>query len=194
MTPRESFIAQLGTQPLVPGDAIVLLQGDGHNRVAHTIQLFEDGYAPVIVLVGGDTRREYGSAPSSELKEQLVAGGVPEGSILLEETATHTRAEAERLMELAQEHGWKNLLIVTSPHHIFRAFLTFLAAMRDKGMTLVLQPAPARNLRWYAPEPWGKRAELLDGEFRRIDEYGTKGHVATFEDGLEYLEWKEANA
>ncbi len=194
MTEREAFIVQLSNQPLTPGDVIVLLQGDGYNHAALAAQLYVDGFAPTIALVGGDTRREYGSYPGSELRALLIEQSVPATAILFEETAVHTRAEAVRIIELAEERGWKNLIIVTSPHHMYRAYLTFLAAMREHGLDLILQSAPVRDLSWYTPEPWGRRADLLALEFKRIEEYGKLGHVASFASGVQYLEWKESQA
>ena len=36
------------------------------------------------------------------------------------------------------------------------------------------------------------RLDLLEGEFRKIDEYRTKGHVASYRDGLKYLQYWES--
>jgi uncharacterized SAM-binding protein YcdF (DUF218 family) len=193
MTEREAFIAQLANQPLRKGGVLVLLQGDGYSRVPYAAQLYADGFAPVIVIVGGDTRREYGSYPSSELRTRLVDAGVPADAIVFEETAEHTRAEAERVVTLAKEHGWKNLIIITSPHHMYRAYLTFLKAMHDASTELTLQPAPVRDLPWYVSMPWGKRSELLPPELERIEVYGAKGDVASYSEGLACLEANEAN-
>jgi uncharacterized SAM-binding protein YcdF (DUF218 family) len=191
LSDRERFIACLGNQIARPGDAIVLMQGDGHHRVGRTMQLFDAGYAPNIILVGGADNRGYGSYPSRELLALLLDEGVPRESIVFEETGPHTWAEAMRAVEIALQHGWRKLLIVSSPHHIFRAYLTFVAALREQKAELMLYAAPASDLPWFTPTAWGIRVELLDQEFERIAEYGRKGHVAGFAEGLAHLRWQE---
>lgn len=184
---RERFFALLS--PAVPenADVLFLAEGDGLNRTAYTAELYKNKYAPQIVAVGGASNREYGSFLSLELKQLLVEQGVPESAILAEETAMHTKAETDRLMELAREHGWKRVLLVTSPHHQYRLLLTAVRSMRNAGLELTLMNAPA-PLSWFAENPWGRRIDLLDGELERIHAYQEKGDIASFDQGIEYLE------
>jgi uncharacterized SAM-binding protein YcdF (DUF218 family) len=192
MTPKEKFIALLSTQTLAPADALVLLAGDGTHRIAHTADLFARGMAPIIVVTSGDTRREYGSLPSSDLVPHLVALGVPLEAIHAEEQALNTRDEVVRALTLAKEYGWQSLIFVTSPHHQYRAFLTALAAMHEAELDLALKTSPA-PLSWFADNLWGRRADLLPQESERIEKYRELGHVASFEDALEYFEAQEKN-
>lgn len=178
MTPQEQFSAFFENRKVTPGDVVLFFAGDDVNRVSWVTQLYTEGYAPRIALVSNDRRYEYGSRPAGELKEKLIAQGVPEESICWEETALNTKEEAERFVALAAEHGWSTLLIVTSPHHQYRAFLTLLRAMRraDKEYTLV--PATA---------PIPLRQDLLAQEFERIERYQIQGDAASFEEGIDYL-------
>ena len=155
------------------------------------MQLFFTGYAPNIILVGGADNRSYGSYPSRELLALLIEEGVPREAVVFEESGPHTWAEAMRAIEIAQQRNWRKLLLVSSPHHIFRVYLTFVAALREQKAELILYAAPASDLPWFIPTAWGIRADLLDQEFERIAEYGKKGHVATFAEGLAHLRWQE---
>ena len=187
LTDKEKFIAFLENESPRRGDVIVLLEGDGYNRVKHAARLYTDNYAPRIVILGGDARRAYGSYPSRELSRELIKQGVPKSAIYVEEKAKHTLGEAKRAMELAKREGWKSMILVTSPHHQFRAFLTFLKVVRKATLDILLVNAPAR-LPWFGDNPWGKRTDLMEGEFKRIDEYQKKGDCATFAEGLKYLQ------
>ena len=187
LTDRERFIAYLGSLPEKTGDALVLFQGDGHTRVPHTISLFQQGAAPFIILVGGADNREYGSYPSRELYDLLLAGGVPADAIEFEATALHTRAEIDHAIEIAHRRGWKRLLLVSSPYHMFRIVLSFAAAIRHYGYPIIGYPASIRDLPLFEQNPWGVRASLFDREFERIAVYQAKGDVASFADGLAYL-------
>ncbi len=190
MNEREKFITLLSNEHPRRADAIMLMQGDGHYRAPFAAQLFHMELAPRIVLVGGAVDRDYGSYPSAELRTILLDAGVPENSVVYEETALNTRQEAERAIALARENGWKSLLIVTSPHHQYRVFLTFLQVMRDAKVELVLSIAPA-PLPWFETTPWGRRFDLLKGELERIAKYQEVGDVAPYADGIDYLQWKE---
>ena len=193
MTSKEQFICMLPNDPLEKADAIVVLEGDNLNRIPEAARLFTAGLAPLVVITGGFRGGPAHSIPASEMKLTLVAAGVPEGSIFLEERSQNTREQALEVMKLAKDKGWKSIIIVASHYHQYRAFLTFLKEMREAELELVLINAPARDLPWFANELQGRRIDLLEGEFERIAEYQKKGHVASFEEGVEYLEWKEKN-
>ena len=192
MDDHSRFIALLSQQPLAEADVLFLAAGDGNHRVPYAAKLYKEKFAPRIAIVSNDTRYDYGSAPSSELAAELIKYGVPEHALHVEEVANNSKSESVRMMELAKKNGWKTLLLVTSPHHQYRIFLTWLKSMRDAGIELILINAPA-PLPWFADNPWGRRADLLEQEWKRIEEYQRKGDVASFVDGISYLEWKEKN-
>lgn len=188
MSERERFIELLGRQPLSKGDVAFVMQGDGLFRAAYAVELVRDGYAPVAALVGSANDRSYGSYPSAEVRDEMIRLGLSRDKILFENTVgAHTHAEAVRAMELAREKHWKTILIVTSPHHQYRTFLTFLQAMRDAHLDLSLVNAPA-PLSMTEETPWGRRADLVEREFDKITEYQAKGDVAAYKEGTDYLE------
>src|SRR3989344_5947938 len=186
MDERERYKALLERQELRGGDVIFVMQGDGTFRAPYAAHLYQEGLAPLVALVGNATDRSYGSFSSSEVRDELVRFMVPEHALHFEETCPHTRAEAERGVQLAKEKSWETILILTSPHHQYRAFLTFLKAMRDARLDIKLVNAVA-SLPWDEPLPWGTRRELLTREFDKIDEYRKKGDVASYEEGIAYL-------
>ncbi len=186
MSPKDTFVSLLQQQPVRAGDVIFLLQGDGLFRAPHAVDLFRQGLAPRVALVGSADDRSYGSYPSREVRSKMLELGLPDAALYFEEVAPHTRAEAERAMQLAQQEGWKALLIVTSPHHQWRAYLTFVKAMHDASLTLRLINAPA-PLSMDEVLPWGTRRSRLPQEFDRIELYQQKGDVASYEEGIAYL-------
>jgi hypothetical protein len=56
---------------------------------------------------------------------------------------------------------------------------------------LILYNAPVRNLGWFSETGWGTRFNRLEKEFERIERYSTMGHLATYEEAIEYQKWKE---
>lgn len=186
MDGREEFVALLESQKLAHGDVIFVMQGDGIARAAYVAELFKSGFAPEVAIVGSANDRAYRSFPSAEVRDEMLRLGVTKSALHFEETGSNTLEEARRAMELAQEKRWKTILIVTSPHHQYRTFLTFLKAMRGAELELSLVNAVA-PLAWDEQMPWGTRRNLLAQEFDRIEKYREKGHIASYEEGIAYL-------
>lgn len=192
MTVREQFIVLLNNDRIVPADAIIVLEGDGYYRVDKAADLWKDKWAPIVVVSGGSDNPSYGSFPASKMERQLVRAGVPADAILLDEKSQHTKEQAEEMMRWAQERKWKRIILIASHYHQYRAFLTFLHAMRKRKLQLLIINTPSRGLSWFKKNPWGRRIDLLKSEFEKIALYGRRGDVASYTDGIAYMKWKEA--
>lgn len=93
----------------------------------------------------------------------------------------NTHDEARTVLGLWRSD--RNIVIVTSAYHMPRAFLTFLQVLKDKGLE--------RTVRlWCAPAPSGM--QKLSGEYAKINEYQAKGDCARYDEGLEYLNWRDS--
>lgn len=140
-------------------DAIVVLGGTAlppipprlavelHNasdRVLHALRLYRAGKAPVIIVSGdapGEILEPHGESgdpesviPAAEVL--LREWGIPAEALLAETASRSTRDNAVNVKRLADERGFRNLLLVTSALHMPRA----LAAFRAAGLQAV--PAP----------------------------------------------------
>jgi uncharacterized SAM-binding protein YcdF (DUF218 family) len=187
MSPREELLVVLSHLPLLKSDAIVVLTGeDWEPRVATAIEMMRTGGAPVIVLSGGVDSAFQKSAKS--LHHLLIGMGVAPGKIELEDRSQNTREQACNIVELASQRGWKRILLVASAYHIARAYLTFVKAVREAGLEkdLHICAAPAHG-KWFE-NPQGASANrfgLLGVEMDKIERYAK--HVATFNEGLDYI-------
>ena len=191
LTPKEKFLHMIANEVPKPSDAIVILEGDGLARIPEGARLHREGYAPLVVLSGGVVNPPH-SIHADEMLPHLIQAGVPEGAIIVERASLHTRAQGEEVMKLAKEREWKSVIIVASHYHQYRAYLTFLRAMQDAEMRIAIYNAPARALPWFIQDAQGRRIDLLEGEFERIEKYFSEGHIASYEDALEHQEWKES--
>jgi len=190
MNACERFCCLLSADEPRQADAIVVLEGDGLVRLVHGCRLYYQHWAPLLVLSGGrDEPPE--CVPARLMAKRLIA--VPQQAVILEDASQHTRDQAVNVVALAQEHRWAQLLLVASHYHQYRAFLTFLRAAEEAGMDRQLQlvSAPVRDLPWFVYTPWGRRLDFLEREFDRIESYQAVGHVASYEDGIDYLRWRE---
>jgi len=137
-------------------DAIVVLGGEdgGYPRVRQALDLFNKGYAPVVVFSGG-TLKDAGLACSSaqlslEAAQQL---GLPADATIIASGAQSTYDEAVNMRRLAQQHGWHSLIIVTDLFHTRRAARTFRTLLPDTTIHISAAPDPRYNAgRWWQNE------------------------------------------
>lgn len=96
---------------------------------------------------------------------------------VLAASVRHTQDEA--IVALADHRVAVPLTIVTSAYHQLRAFLTFLQVLpKPWDVMLYNQPCPSRM-------------DLLPSEFEKVLKYGAQGHVASYDDALTYLDWRD---
>jgi uncharacterized SAM-binding protein YcdF (DUF218 family) len=195
-TAREAFCAVLANGPLLLPDAVVLLAGeDALPRMDTAAYLLKNGAGAVLLVTGGrhDGKRWWGA---ERLTPKLIGKGVSHRKIEIDNEAQNTREQAVNAVALAVEKGWKRLMVVASSYHLPRAYLTFLQALRERDLDRVvhLVPVPASHTPWFsAPDAMEEsRVELLATEYAKIDQYAE--HVASYEDGLAYLQWWEEHS
>jgi len=106
-------------------------------RLDHALALYEHGIAPVVLTLGG-------SAPGDAFSEgqvglaYLEANGVPEKAIIAETKSRDTEEQAQRIVDIAQANGYKRVVIVSDPTHLFRIRQICL---RD-GLEVLTSPRP----------------------------------------------------
>lgn len=192
ITEREKILAIVDNDCLSMSDAIILLEGDGFDRFRKAVSLYKQGKAPKIVFSGNITDYDYGSFPFAEVLPRMLEAGVPEDDIIHEDKSLNTREQAVEVVRMAQERGWKKLILVASHEHQYRAYLTFLREVLDSKSGITLYNAPARNLDWFVDKGWGTRFERLEAEILRIEKYTEMGHLANAQEVIDYQKWKEA--
>ncbi len=114
-----------------PADAMIVLGGgidpvDGTPRATlayrldRAVELYAAGYAPLIIVSGGQGANEPISEAES-MRRYLEARGVPADAILLEDKSTNTQQNMEFSKALMDVQGCDTALIVTSDYHLWRA-------------------------------------------------------------------------
>jgi uncharacterized SAM-binding protein YcdF (DUF218 family) len=105
--------------------------------------------------------------------------GVPLESILIEDESLHTRENAEYVFRLLQQHGMKRIILVTSPFHQLRTFLTFAKVFQEHGNGVEIVNYYAETGEWH-PVTWffsKKHRQLVGSEKERIRCYRQKGDL-----------------
>jgi len=147
-----SWIVYVGNRDQAgPADAIVVLGAAAYDtrpspvfaeRIRHGIDLYERGYAPVLVFTGG-----YGDgarySESQVARNYALRAGVPEEAILIETLSRTTRQNLARSRELLSDHGLQKVIVVSDPLHMARA----LRLSRELHIDAVGSPTPSSRFR-----------------------------------------------
>lgn len=134
--------AFIRVDPIGPADAVYVLTSNARNgelnpasvsRLSHGLELVRRRFAPVLVISELPGRKKrYVDAATRFLREHGFSG-----ELVVLGRATNTRQEAVEVAKAAREHGWKRILLVTSPLHTRRASATF----RRADVEVVSSPA-----------------------------------------------------
>jgi uncharacterized SAM-binding protein YcdF (DUF218 family) len=141
----------LVSDPPRRADAIVVLAGgilDDESptnattvRLVHGLRLFHRGYAPLVILSGGNPAAP--QHPESVVMRRVATelGTRPE-VLVVETVADRTSTQGEAVARIARERGIRTILLVTSPEHSWRASRVF----RRAGFDVVSTPVVGRRM------------------------------------------------
>jgi len=193
MNDKELFLIITSNEKLQHSDAVILLEGDGYERIKKACSLVKNGWADVLVFSGGVDNSNYGSFPYHQCLPYLIAEGVEEKNIIWESESKHTKEQADNIIEMCLKKEWTKIILVASHYHQYRAFLTFLKVLIDRELheKIKIFNSAATDMNWFTPIKWGIRLLLLDKEFERIEAYKTKGDIADYADAINYYKWRE---
>ena len=114
---------------------------------------------------------------ASYMREQAIQMGVPKRNIFIEDESLHTKENAEYVLKILKEHQMKSIILVTSPFHQLRTYLTFAKTFQGEDIEIMNYYADTGE--WH-PATWFLTAEhrkLVQSEKERIAMYRKKGDL-----------------
>jgi hypothetical protein len=121
-------------------------------RMVDGMQLIHDGWAETLIWT-----RVGGAFPRADDDVERLADLCGNPKIESVGPVNSTRDEAVRVAQVAQERGWKTVILVTSPYHSARAS----AAFRRTGLTVISRPSVEREFAPSAPRSNRERVEVF---------------------------------
>jgi uncharacterized SAM-binding protein YcdF (DUF218 family) len=171
--------------PPEKSDLIVCLAGGDVERGLGSAELFSRGLAPRVFISrepipdGLETLKQKGIAyPESIDRTTIILKGlgVPESAVIRNDhPAESTFEEGEMVGAVVKEKKYRSLILVTSPTHCRRAWLTFRKAIPDKEIRIAVMPTPYSKFR--AEDWWKTRRYVRDVimEYQKLIYYKAKG-------------------
>ncbi|OHB63898.1 MAG: hypothetical protein A2Y77_01400 [Planctomycetes bacterium RBG_13_62_9] len=134
-------------------------------------------------------------------RRALIEFGIDSDAILevpMEPTEIlHTLIESQAVVRFAKARDYQRLIVVSSPFHQERAFMTMVTAALEQYPSLKIYSHPG------AAQPWDEivthsqgqltaiRAQWIAEEHKRIDKYIAQGDLLPREQILEYLRTRD---
>lgn len=110
-------------------------QNETASRIITAASLYNKYHLPLIVA-GGQVYSEYG-VESEITKKSLVAIGVPEEKIIVENSSLSTQENAQFVKKILSVHQYNLPILVSSAHHLPRSVRLF----EQEGVTVVPYPS-----------------------------------------------------
>jgi len=165
-------------------DLIVCLAGGNIERGLAAVDAYRDGLAPQIFIAREEVPDSY-----ELLKERginypesidlmiilLKESGVPESAILTSDVQVKsTIEEAALVRKEVEKRDFKSLIILTSPTHSRRAWLTYRKVFEDSDIRILALPSKYSK---FKPEDWWKRRRYVRDviiEYQKLIFYAIK--------------------
>ena len=141
--------------PLEKADVIIVLSGGRRDeRVRQAADLYHQGYAPLVLLSGGEEMA--GISVPEMLRRQALALGIPPDALLSDPDSTSTAQQARYLRPLLEPRGMRRAIVVTSSYHTRRTRRLFRKAFEGSGIEIRVYPVQ-RDV--WNPEGWWTREQ-----------------------------------
>ncbi len=141
--------------PLDRADVLVVLSGGRRDeRVRQAAELFHQGYAPLVMLSGGE---EMAGISIPELqRRQALAHQIPASRLLFETGSTSTAEQARFLRPILERRGARRAIVVTSSFHTRRTRYLFRKAFTGSTVGVGVYPVQRD---WFSPIEWWTREQ-----------------------------------
>ncbi len=135
------------------GDVIVVLSGGRRDeRVRQAAVLYREGYAPLVMLSGGE---EMAGISIPELqRRQALALGIPASAFLFEGASTSTLEQAQMLRPILEGRRARRAIVVTSSYHTRRTRYLFRRVFQGSPVDIRVYPVQQD---FYSPVRWWTR-------------------------------------
>ena len=149
-------------------DLIVCLAGGNIERGLATADVYQRGLAPQIFIAREELPDSYALLKEKGIEYPrnvdllamvLTRLGVPKSAILMgDRPVKSTIEEASLIREVVKKRGYQSILIITSPTHTKRAWLTFRKVFEKMDVRILMLGSPYSEFR---PENWWKKRKYI---------------------------------
>ncbi|RRO14454.1 YdcF family protein [Saccharopolyspora rhizosphaerae] len=143
----------------------------------HVVELYGDGWFPLIVFTGANaptTTERFPRGEAVHYREHALERGVPDEAILVEPNATNTSENIEYTRDVLASRDIKSLLLVSKPYQQRRAFATARKVWPEAEVICSSQRLPLDDY-VRAIGDAHRVIDMLVGDTQRITVYAERG-------------------
>ncbi|KMO80457.1 YdcF family protein [Mycolicibacterium obuense] len=129
------FFAHARPDPLAKVDAIVVLGGEHDGREAYGLKLAGQGYAPTVLMSD-----PYG--PRDPVMKRYCRHQADIEVICRPPVPSTTRGEALMTRALAEQRGWRSVIVISWRYHLPRARRIFDVCFGAPDRTVIMRDVP----------------------------------------------------
>lgn len=107
-----------------------------HARLDKAVALYNHGIAPIVITLGGGSTKDSGRTEGGVGRDYLLANGIPFDKIIAETHSFDTQQQVTKLAEIAAEHKFHTIVVVSDGTHLFRIALL----CRRAGLNVYTSP------------------------------------------------------
>ena len=165
------------------------------ERVGTVIEKYKEGRFDKIVLCGGtggiSNSTNNTESEASRYKKKLLAAGIPESCIYLEEKSQNTFENIDNAMEIIKsvDGNITSLSVITSEYHLKRCLLAF--AKNYPGISVTTMPAYdgySDRTNWFnSPNEWDTGRCMVTWERNLLTKYAQQGKIQDCEINNEHI-------
>jgi uncharacterized SAM-binding protein YcdF (DUF218 family) len=153
--------------PLEPADVILVLAGTRVERWLEAVDLYHEGWAPVILVSPGPTdaietqlhaRGIVYPREGDLARDAIVASGVPADAVVVLPQGVDNTAQEAALVEQTHGTDLRRVIVVTSPYHTRRTGVAFRRAFANTEIRVLVRASrhsDSTPARW-----WRRRADV----------------------------------
>lgn len=139
--------------PIEKSDVLIVLSGGREDeRVRQAAELYRQGYAPWVLLSGGE--KVQGRSVPDLQREQALKNGIPDSVLLYEKLSTSTAEQARFLRPMLEQRAVRRAIVVTSNFHTRRTRYLFGRVFRGSSVEVRVYPVHGDV---FSPERWWTR-------------------------------------
>lgn len=139
--------------PIEKSDVLIVLSGGREDeRVRQAAELYRQGYAPWVLLSGGE--KVQGRSVPEIQRDQALKNGIPDSVLLYEKLSTSTAEQARFLRPMLEQRGFRRAIVVTSNFHTRRTRYLFRRVFRGSSVETRVYPVHGD---FFSPERWWAR-------------------------------------
>lgn len=148
-------------------DAVVALSGGEGERLHASINLYNQGKASRLLLVGPaipllKVYTDNDSLTMGEIRRRIaVRHGVHSDSAIVSLGATSTWEEAQTTLMEARARGWRSITVVTDPFHTRRARATFHKTFHEQPIRIAVYHTPLEHSSSNPRKWWTRERDLM---------------------------------